>query len=132
MNRASSRNTVADIIGKRLSEKPVKEEEEEQEDADESSKLYHMGLAAKEAATIHRGRFSWLFAALMCFFIVGAFVSLVLMLLSLRNDTFRMISEEVSYINAPNPPWEMPPWGSFTASLERALSLSGLGGVRFR
>eukprot|EP00439_Symbiodinium_sp_Y106_P003150 s1780_g1.t1 len=62
-------------------------------------------------------RFSWLFAALMCFFIVGAFVSLVLMLLSLRNDTFRMISEsrqqkeEVSYINAPNPPWEMPPWG---------------------
>ncbi|OLQ00149.1 hypothetical protein AK812_SmicGene17232 [Symbiodinium microadriaticum] len=79
MNRASSRNTVADIIGKRLSEKPVKEEEEEQEDADESSnqpgmiralmvpngKLYHMGLAAKEAATIHRGRFSWLFAALM-------------------------------------------------------------------
>lgn len=111
MNRASSRNTVADIIGKRLSEKPAKEEEEEQEDADESSKLYHMGLAAKEAATIHRGRFSWLFAALMCFFIVGAFVSLVLMLLSLRNDTFRMISEEVSYINAPNPPWEMPPWG---------------------
>ena len=30
---------------------------------------------------------------LRCFFIVGAFVSLVLMLLSLRNDTFRMISE---------------------------------------
>jgi len=111
--RSSSRSTVADVIGKRISEKNLTAEkpQDADEDADDGGVLYHMGLANKEAALIHRGYFSWLSAFMMCIFVIGGFISLVLMLLALRNNTFRMVSEEISYIDAPNPPWELPPWG---------------------
>lgn len=111
--RSSSRSTVAEVIGKRISEKNLVADkpQESGEDDDDAGRLYHMGLAAKEAAVIHRGYFGWLSALMMCIFVIGGFVSLVLLLLALRNNTFRMVSEEISYIDAPNPPWELPPWG---------------------
>merc|ERR1719218_266611 len=34
-----------------------------------------------------------------------------MMSLSLRNTAGPLVSEEVSYIDCPNPPWDIPPWG---------------------
>merc|ERR1719424_2507548 len=34
-----------------------------------------------------------------------------MMLLSMRNTAVPMVSEEISYINCKNPPWDVPPWG---------------------
>merc|ERR1719440_475172 len=33
------------------------------------------------------------------------------MILSMRNTAVPMVAEETSYIDAKNPPWDVPPWG---------------------
>eukprot|EP00933_Yihiella_yeosuensis_P075135 TRINITY_DN8433_c1_g1_i3.p1 TRINITY_DN8433_c1_g1~~TRINITY_DN8433_c1_g1_i3.p1 ORF type:complete len:628 (+),score=90.62 TRINITY_DN8433_c1_g1_i3:88-1971(+) len=74
--------------------------------------LHRIGfISFSSEVVVYRGRFSWVSAIFMCIFTVGAFCSLVLMLLSLSDSTWPLVSEEVSYINGKNPPWEVPPWG---------------------
>jgi len=73
--------------------------------------LRTIAFSAQEDVVITRGRFSWFSAVMMCFFVITGFAAVVLMLLSLRNTSWNMVSEEVSYIDAPNPPWDVPPWG---------------------
>jgi len=68
--------------------------------------LRRIAFSATEEVVIYRGRFSWFSALMMCFFVLTAFASLVLMVLSFRNAVVQMVSEEVSYIDAPNPPWD--------------------------
>lgn len=50
--------------------------------------------------SIRANYFGWLSALMMCIFVIGSFISLVLLLLALRKNTFRMVSEEISYIDA--------------------------------
>ncbi|CAE8626624.1 unnamed protein product [Polarella glacialis] len=78
---------------------------------DDVHPLRRIGFSSQGSVIIHRGRFSWTSAFFMCFFVIGAFASAILMFLSLRNTTWSMTSEEISYIDAPNPPWDVPPWG---------------------
>eukprot|EP00931_Biecheleriopsis_adriatica_P104353 TRINITY_DN79034_c0_g1_i1.p1 TRINITY_DN79034_c0_g1~~TRINITY_DN79034_c0_g1_i1.p1 ORF type:complete len:1002 (+),score=189.30 TRINITY_DN79034_c0_g1_i1:144-3149(+) len=78
---------------------------------DFSHPLRRYALTAKQQVLINRGRFSWLSAIAMCIFVVGGFVSATMMFLSLQHSTFFLVSEETSYIDAPNPAWELPPWG---------------------
>lgn len=72
---------------------------------------HQIGFSAYDEVAVNRGYFSWMSACFMCLFIIGSFTSLTMMFLALRNTSFQMISEEVSYIDAPNPSWELPPWG---------------------
>lgn len=73
--------------------------------------LVNIAFSADEEVVINRGRFSWFSAVMMCVFVITGFASLILMMLSLRNTSVTMISEEISYIDAQNPPWDVPPWG---------------------
>eukprot|EP00913_Durusdinium_trenchii_P001169 g1075.t1 len=45
--RASSRSTVAEVIGKRISEKTLVPDKPQEDEEDDGGVLYHMGLAAK-------------------------------------------------------------------------------------
>jgi len=64
-----------------------------------------------EETRIDIGRFSHLSACMMCVFVLTGFASFVFFILSMRNTALPMISEEMSYIQCRNPPWDIPPWG---------------------
>jgi len=82
----------------------------DQKDADRHP-MRKIAFSSLEDVVIHTGRFSWISACFMCIFIITGFVSAVLAGLSMRNTAWPMLAEETSYIDAPNPPWDVPPWG---------------------
>lgn len=78
---------------------------------DDGDVLRRIAFSATEEVVISRGKFSWTSACFMCIFIVVGFASLILMVLSTRDSALELISEEISYIDTRNPPWNLPPWG---------------------
>jgi len=73
----------------------------------ESEKLRSISFVER----IDAGRFSYCSAFCMSIFIITGFASILMMVLSMRNSAMQMISEEISYIDCQNPPWDVPPWG---------------------
>jgi len=73
--------------------------------------LRRIAFSTTEEVVVSPGRFSWVAACFMCVFIITGFCAVVLMALSMKNTAVPMISEEISYIDAQNPPWDIPPWG---------------------
>lgn len=73
--------------------------------------LHRIAFSSTEEVIINPGGFSWASAFCMCVFIILGFASLVMAVLSTRNTAIAMESTEISYIEAENPPWDVPPWG---------------------
>jgi len=88
-----------------------KSRERPKDDIGDRHPLRRIAFIAGEEMVISPGRFSWFSSFVMSSCIVTGAASLVLMCLALRDTGVEMISIEVSYINARNPPQVIPPWG---------------------